>query len=83
MVANEVAEDDLPAFMDITLLSPIAAALEDVFARWARRARVFMTRRDMDRLLERGWAVGDIAAVWEALLYDHFGMDREQHSLGL
>jgi hypothetical protein len=63
-----------PDFEDIRSVSPIAAALSDVFRRWARRIRIFMTQRDLDRLDEFGLRAGDVAALWEKVLYAHFNL---------
>jgi HD superfamily phosphohydrolase len=59
-------------FEDVRSVSPIAAALSDVFRRWGRRIRIFMTQRDLERLEAIGLRAGDVSALWEKVLYAHF-----------
>jgi HD superfamily phosphohydrolase/serine/threonine protein kinase len=75
--------DDLPTFVDVTVVSPIAASLVNVFGRWARKVRIFMSRADSRRLHKLGFEAGDVAAVWENVLYATFEVDPNQPDLGL
>lgn len=66
-------------FEEISRASPIAAALSEVFRRWARRIRIFMTPDDLDRLKDLGLGMGDIATIWEQVLAETFPSgDRDQ-----
>jgi HD superfamily phosphohydrolase len=66
-------------FEEISRVSPIAAALSEVFRRWARRIRIFMTPDDLKRLEGLGLGMGDVATIWEQVLIETFPSgDRNQ-----
>jgi len=62
-------------FTELTTVSPIAKTLTDVFRFWARKVRIFMTRKDLERLEELGLEPGDVAVIWEDLLLAKFHID--------
>jgi HD superfamily phosphohydrolase/serine/threonine protein kinase len=69
----------VPEFEEISRASPIAAAMSEVFRRWARRIRIFMTPQDLDQLKRLGLGMGDIATIWEQVLAQAFPSgDRDQ-----
>ena len=68
-------------FVDITLISPIAATLSDVFTRWARRVRIYMTDEDLAALRNLGLDTGDVAGIWEDLLCSLHNVDTQQPEL--
>jgi HD superfamily phosphohydrolase/serine/threonine protein kinase len=62
-------------FFELTAVSPITAALADVFRRWARKVRIFMTQPDMERLRELQLEAGDVAEIWEIVLTEKLGKE--------
>jgi HD superfamily phosphohydrolase len=68
-------------FVDLASVSPIAATLADVFKRWARKVRIFMTRDDLKQLQDLGLELGDVASFWEQVLYTQFHIDPAQPSI--
>jgi len=69
----------VPKFEEISRASPIAAAMSEVFRRWARRIRIFMTLEDLGRLERLGLGMGDVATIWEQVLAEKFPSgDRNQ-----
>lgn len=65
-------------YVDIVTVSPIAATLSDVFMRWARKVRIFMTEDDLIRLQNLKFDSGDVGALWEALLLKKYNIDPSQ-----
>ena len=61
-----------PEFSELTTISPIAGSLDSALDRWARKVRIFMTPNDIAQLSNLKFAQGDIALLWEQILYDHF-----------
>jgi hypothetical protein len=68
-----------PDFVDLVSVSPIAASLTDVFMRWARKVRIFMTTKDL-ATLQRAHQLeaGDVASIWEEVLYETFDINLSQ-----
>jgi hypothetical protein len=73
-----LGEETGSEFLDLASTSPIAATLSDVFMRWARKVRIFMTDDDLHTLKGAGFEVGDVAYAWEQTLIDYFSIDRKQ-----
>lgn len=69
--------DVLPDFVDVVAVSPVAASLKDVFSRWARKVRIFMSPRDLARLAELGFEAGDISNAWLSVLFERYKLDPE------
>jgi HD superfamily phosphohydrolase len=75
-----VARED---YVDIVTVSPIAATLSDVFKRWARKVRIFMTEKDLARLKELEFEAGDVSDLWERILVRKYNIDPDQPTLRL
>ena len=69
-----------PEFAEVRGISPIAGSLDNALDRWARKVRIFMTPNDIAQLSELKFAPGDIALLWEQILYDHFEIYDESQS---
>lgn len=72
---------DTKDYVDVVLVSPIAASLADVFSRWARKVRIYMTRRDLENLGKYGLEFGDVAAIWQHVLYELYNVSADQPTL--
>jgi HD superfamily phosphohydrolase len=77
-ISLQLSKEARPEFVDLISVSPIAASLSNVFARWARKVRIFMTPGDLKKLKDLHLEAGDVSNIWEEVLYEKFGIALSQ-----
>jgi hypothetical protein len=67
-------------FVELTRISPIAGSLDRALDLWARKVRIFMAPADLKQLAKFKFTAGDIALLWEKILYNHFAIYDDNQS---